>query len=81
MADRLTRLPDNLPGKFYVDDSCLDCDACRALAPANFARNDDKGYSFVIKQPTTPEEVALCRRAAEECHVEAIGMDGEQAQS
>ena len=38
---------------------------------------DDGGYSYVFKQPTTPEEEALCQEAMEGCPVEAIGNDGE----
>jgi MinD superfamily P-loop ATPase len=40
-------------------------------------RSDDGGYSYVFKQPTTPEEEALCKEAMEGCPVEAIGNDGE----
>ena len=43
----------------------------------NFRRSDDGGYSYVFKQPTTPEEEALCKEAMEGCPVEAIGNDGE----
>jgi len=35
------------------------------------------GYSYVFKQPTTPEEEALCKEAMEGCPVEAIGNNGE----
>ena len=77
MADSESRLPDNVPGKFYVDDQCIDCDACRETAPDFFTRNDDKGYSFVKRQPDTPEAVDLCMEALEGCPVEAIGEDGE----
>jgi ferredoxin len=30
-----------------------------------------------MKQPSSPEEEALCREAMESCPVEAIGNDGE----
>lgn len=76
MADKKLRLAENIPGKFYVDENCIDCDACRATAPDNFTRNDDKGYSFVVKQPSTELEAQLCRDALEGCPVEAIGEDG-----
>jgi ferredoxin len=56
---------------------CIDCDLCRETAPANFRRSDDGGYSYVFKQPTTPEEEALCKEAMEGCPVEAIGNNGE----
>ncbi len=77
MADVANKYPENVEGKFYVDDQCIDCDLCRETAPANFMRNDDGGHSFVHKQPTTPEEEALCKEAMEGCPVEAIGPDGD----
>src|SRR5882724_11782877 len=76
MADVANRYPENLPGKFYVDNQCIDCDLCRETAPSNFGRNDDGGYSYVYKQPTTPEEEAQCKEAMEGCPVEAIGNNG-----
>lgn len=76
MADLANRYPESVPGKFYVDNQCIDCDLCRETAPANFTRHDDGGYSYVYKQPTTPEEEALCREAKEGCPVEAIGDNG-----
>jgi ferredoxin len=77
MAVLANRYPDNVPGKFYVDDQCIDCDLCRETAPNNFTRNEDGGYSYVFKQPATPEEETLCREAKEGCPVEAIGEDGD----
>ena len=43
--------------------TCIDCTLCRETARANFTRSDDGGYSYVFKQPTTPEEEDLCRQA------------------
>jgi ferredoxin len=79
MADIANKYPDNVTGKYYVDNQCIDCDLCRETAPANFTRNDDGGYSFVFKQPSTPEEEAQCKEAKEGCPVEAIGDNGDQA--
>jgi ferredoxin len=76
MADPTQKAKENIPGRFYVDATCIDCDLCRETAPANFARNDEGGYSFVGRQPGSPEEEAACRAALEECPVEAIGEDG-----
>jgi ferredoxin len=76
MADAANKYPENVDGKFYVDDQCIDCDLCRETAPANFRRNDDGGHSYVYKQPESPEEEALCKEAMEGCPVEAIGSDG-----
>ena len=78
MADPSIKVPENVPGPFYVDATCIDCDLCRETAPDNFVRQDDGGYSFVFKQPTTPAEEAACLAAMEECPVEAIGDDGDE---
>lgn len=77
MADLDAKLPDNVSGKYYVDDTCIDCDACRATAPDNFTRNDEAGYSYVSKQPENEDEIQLCVDALEGCPVESIGEDGE----
>lgn len=76
MADNKKKWPDNAKGQFYVDEQCIDCDACRSEAPEHFTRNDDDGYSFVVKQPETPEETERCKAALDACPVEAIGNDG-----
>jgi ferredoxin len=76
MADPRDKLTDNTPGKFYVDRQCIDCDVCRDTAPANFTRNDENGYSYVVRQPETGAEVQLCEEALMACPVEAIGDDG-----
>ena len=76
MADKENRYPENVNGKFYCDDQCIDCDLCRETAPDNFTRNDDEGYSYVFKQPENEEELSLCKEAMDGCPVEAIGDDG-----
>jgi ferredoxin len=76
MAEIKNRLSENAAGNFFVDSQCIDCDVCRDTAPANFRRNDDNGYSYVYKQPETPEELELCKEAFDACPVEAIGDDG-----
>jgi ferredoxin len=76
LADPNDRYPDNAPGGYYVDTSCIDCDVCRNSAQENFRRNDEGGYSFVYKQPETEAERAECERVREECPVEAIGDNG-----
>ena len=79
MATFANKYSDNTLGKFYVDDQCIDCDLCRETAPDNFMRNEDGGYSYVYKQPVSPDEEKLCKEAMEGCPVEAIGSDGDQA--
>ena len=76
MADIADKYEDNVTGKYYCDNQCIDCDLCRETAPDNFKRNEDGGYSYVYKQPENDDEAALCVEAMEGCPVEAIGSDG-----
>jgi ferredoxin len=76
MADIEDKNSENVEGKFYVDEQCIDCDLCRETAPDNFEREEDEGYSYVYKQPENDEEFELCMEALEGCPVEAIGDDG-----
>jgi ferredoxin len=76
MAEIEDKLPENAAGRFYVDRNCIDCDVCRDTSPRNFTREDDNGYSYVYRQPATPEELELCKEAMDACPVEAIGNDG-----
>jgi len=76
MADLENKYGDNVGGKYYVDNQCIDCDLCRETAPNNFTRNDDGGYSYVFKQPESDEEEQQCTEAMEGCPVEAIGNNG-----
>jgi ferredoxin len=78
MADPAQKVPENVSGAFYVDASCIDCELCRELAPAHFERQDDAGYSFVARQPQSPEQVETCHSALEQCPVEAIGQDEDE---
>lgn len=75
MANITDRKPENRLGRFYVDDSCIDCDICRNHAPAFFQRHDDSGQSIVYRQPVTADEVALALEALESCPSESIGAD------
>lgn len=68
---------ENVSGKFYVGDQCLDCDYCREVAPENFTRNNERGYSYVKKQPETQQELAYCREAIRGCCTETIFDDGD----
>ena len=77
MADKNLKYSENVPGKFYVDNSCIDCDLCRETAPEFFRRNDDEGHTYVWKQPVTPEEFQLADEAMSACPTETIGNDGD----
>ena len=66
------RWPDNVAGRFFVTQACIDCDLCKEAAPATFARNEKEGHAYVFKQPTSDAELRACLEAVEGCPVEAI---------
>ena len=70
------KVPANVPGLYYNDTSCIDCGMCPDLAPQFFRRDDDTGYSYVYRQPVTPEEIQQAEGAMESCPTESIGNDG-----
>ena len=74
MADPKKRLSTNIAGEFFVDSSCIDCDACRQLAPSVFSEVGD--LSAVTKQPVTPDDERQAWRALLACPVAAIGCTG-----
>jgi len=65
-----------LPARF-TDNTCIDCDLCRQIAPTVFRRNDDSGMSAAFRQPSTEEEWAQARDAVESCPTNSVGDDGE----
>lgn len=75
MADKNDKYPENISGRYFVDRSCIACDACCIAAPEHFKMHEDDGHAFVVKQPQTPEEESLCQEAMEGCPVESIGID------
>ncbi len=76
MADFEARWKQNVPGKYYVDDQCIACDACCVEAPGFFEMNDDDGHAYVAKQPSNSEALEECENALAACPVGAIGDDG-----
>jgi glyoxylase-like metal-dependent hydrolase (beta-lactamase superfamily II)/ferredoxin len=71
MAHVARRLPHNVAGDFFVDDTCIDCDACRQIAPATF--QDDGDQSIVYRQPANAEETRLALMALVACPTASIG--------
>lgn len=71
MADAALRLPENVPGDFYVDSTCIDCDACRQIAPAVF--HDIGEQSAVFHQPENGAELLDAQKALLACPTSSIG--------
>jgi len=73
MASIQKRLPENVPGDFYVDLTCIDCDTCRQLAPDTFRESGD--YSVVYRQPQTQEQSRLALMSLVACPTGSIGAN------
>lgn len=71
VAQLALRLPENVPGDFFVDSTCIDCDACRIFAPSVFSDAGDQ--SSVYHQPETAEELLAARKALISCPTASIG--------
>ena len=71
MAQIEHRLPENVPGEFFVDATCIDCDACRQIAPATF--RDHGGQSSVHAQPHTASTTRRALMALVACPTASIG--------
>lgn len=71
MAQLALRLDENVPGDFFVDSTCIDCDACRIFAPTVFSDTGDQ--SFVFHQPETEEELLAAQKAQISCPTASIG--------
>lgn len=73
MADLHKRLDTNRAGNFYVDATCINCDACRQLAPASFQEVGD--FSAVAHQPAGEMEMRQAYRALLACPTGSIGTE------
>jgi glyoxylase-like metal-dependent hydrolase (beta-lactamase superfamily II)/ferredoxin len=74
MADPHKRLPNNVPGEFFVDATCINCDTCRQLAPKVFG--EAHGHSFVKAQPSGEQAGRKATRALLACPTGSIGTTG-----
>jgi glyoxylase-like metal-dependent hydrolase (beta-lactamase superfamily II)/ferredoxin len=71
VANLALRLPENVPGDFYVDSTCIDCDACRQIAPETFT--EDRDSSIVQHQPESAGEIKRALMALVACPTASIG--------
>jgi len=71
MAILKEKRPQNITGDFYVDNSCIDCDTCRWMAPEVFHRAD--GQSAVYHQPINELERKRSLQALLSCPTSSIG--------
>jgi glyoxylase-like metal-dependent hydrolase (beta-lactamase superfamily II)/ferredoxin len=74
MANIKKRVPENVAGDFFVDSTCIDCDACRQIAPQVFAQAATT--SFVHTQPVSAGDRRQALRALLSCPTGSIGCLG-----
>jgi glyoxylase-like metal-dependent hydrolase (beta-lactamase superfamily II)/ferredoxin len=75
MANIKKRVPENVPGDFFVDSTCIDCDACRQIAPAVFG--EAAVSSFVKAQPLHAADRRQALQALLACPTGSIGCLGD----
>jgi len=71
VANLQQRLPENVPGDFFVDSTCIDCETCSELAPGIFRDHGDQ--CSVYHQPETTGETRLAMMALVSCPTGSIG--------
>jgi glyoxylase-like metal-dependent hydrolase (beta-lactamase superfamily II)/ferredoxin len=71
VAKLAERLPENAPGDFYVDRTCIDCATCRQMAPEVFAQG--AGFSYVARQPGDARTESRALQALVACPTGSIG--------
>jgi glyoxylase-like metal-dependent hydrolase (beta-lactamase superfamily II)/ferredoxin len=76
LASLRERLPDNVPGEFYVDSTCIDCDTCRRMAPNTF--REGSAFSFVHHQPEADADRLRALMALVSCPTGSIGTESRQ---
>lgn len=72
MADIHDKFESNVPGRYFVDRTCVHCELCHEIAPEHFTQTRHEG--FVCRQPVTGDEEHICKQALENCPVNAIGV-------
>src|ERR1700691_6066026 len=75
MANPKKLVPENVPGDFFVDSTCIDCDACRQIAPSVFGEAAETSY--VKTQPVASADRRQALQALLACPTGSIGCLGD----
>src|SRR5262249_25394523 len=75
VANLTKRVPEDAPGDFFVDTTCIDCDTCRQVAPEVFGEADD--HAFVRRQPGDADDRRHALHALVCCPTGSIGCLGD----
>src|SRR5437762_9539661 len=76
MANPRKRVPENVPRDLFVDSTCIDCDACRQIAPAVFGEAAETSYVAAQPGSSTDRRQALLALLA--CPTGSIGCLGDE---
>jgi glyoxylase-like metal-dependent hydrolase (beta-lactamase superfamily II)/ferredoxin len=76
MANPKKAVRENVPGDFFVDSTCIDCDACRQIAPSVFGEAVETSY--IKAQPVSPSERRQAIQALLSCPTGSIGCLGRE---
>mgnify|MGYP000642747093 CR=1 FL=1 len=73
----------NVAGLFYCTDpeddageGCIACGLCYGAAP-DFFEEDEDGNAYMIAQPSSEDDIALCQEQLDDCPVSSIGRTDE----
>src|SRR5579871_1761647 len=77
MANPKKNVRENVPGDFFVDSTCIDCDACRQIAPSVFGEGAET--SFVRTQPVSNADRRSALHALVSCPTGSIGSLGDDS--
>src|SRR6202140_3673835 len=80
MANLKKRVPENVTGDSFVDSTCIDCDACRQIAPSVFGEAVETSY--VHTQPVSSTDRRQGLQALLACptgSIDCLGDDDPKA--
>jgi ferredoxin len=79
MADKSSKVPENVPGPWYVDTTCTPCRTCLEVEGADslIKWNDDETLVYFHAQPADAAQEAIAEEMMAVCPTAAIGNDGE----
>ena len=79
MADKTNKVPENVPGPWYVDTTCTPCRTCLEVEGADtlIQWNADETKVFFHTQPADDAAKVIAEEMLAVCPTAAIGNDGE----
>lgn len=76
MAQEKLKRSENQKSSFFVDETCIDCDTCRWMAPSIYKAIN--GKSAVVKEASSEQEQLKAMQALISCPTASIGYSGSE---